>query len=251
VSIEADEAVLALFLILCRIGGCFMVMPGVSSARVPGAVRLFLSLGMSAALAPLLWQHVVPSARAKDPGVILGAIASEIVVGAALGLTGRLLLSSLQFAGTAIATMIGSSGLPSAPIDDSEPASAIVTLISLSAVAVVFLSDAHWLTVRALVGSYDTFAVGIALRDVPALTLAVGALSDGFVMALQIAAPFVAYGVLANLFFGLANKMAPHVPVFFISVPFVLSGGLMLLHLAAGDALRLFTATYGQALERW
>ena len=39
-----------LFLAFCRIGGCLMLMPGFSSARIPMRVRLFVAMAASAAL---------------------------------------------------------------------------------------------------------------------------------------------------------------------------------------------------------
>ena len=45
---------LLVFLLFCRIGGCLMLMPGFSSARVPPQVRLFIALAVTLALAPML-----------------------------------------------------------------------------------------------------------------------------------------------------------------------------------------------------
>jgi flagellar biosynthetic protein FliR len=43
---------------------------------------------------------------------------------------------------------------------------------------------------------------------------------------------------------GIANKLVPQIPVFFISMPFVLAGGLLLLYFTIGEALRLFMAAF-------
>jgi flagellar biosynthesis protein FliR len=60
------------------------------------------------------------------------------------------------------------------------------------------------------------------------------------VLALQISSPFIIYALLINFMIGLANKLTPQVPVYFISVPFVLAGGFFILYLTIGDALRFF-----------
>ena len=52
---DPQGTVLAVFAAFCRVGGCIMVLPGFSSFRVPVQVRLFLALGLSMALTPLLW----------------------------------------------------------------------------------------------------------------------------------------------------------------------------------------------------
>ena len=43
-NILSQGVVIAAFLAFCRIGACFMLMPGLSSARVPVQVRLFVSI---------------------------------------------------------------------------------------------------------------------------------------------------------------------------------------------------------------
>ena len=62
---SAPDTVLLVFLLFCRIGGCLMLMPGFSSARVPVQVRLFIAVAVTLALTPLL----LPALRAALPQV--------------------------------------------------------------------------------------------------------------------------------------------------------------------------------------
>ena len=39
---------------------------------------------------------------------------------------------------------------------------------------------------------------------------------------------------------GIANKLTPQIPVYFISIPMVLAGGFFLLYFTIGESLRLF-----------
>ena len=43
-TLIGPQALLATFLIFCRVGTCLMLMPGFSSPRVPMRVRLFLAV---------------------------------------------------------------------------------------------------------------------------------------------------------------------------------------------------------------
>ncbi len=55
------------------------------------------------------------------------------------------------------------------------------------------------------------------------------ALSAAFLATLRIAAPFIVFAILVNFSVGLVNKLTPSIPVYFISMPFVLgraAGGL-------------------------
>ena len=59
-----EGAVIAAFLAFCRIGACFLVMPGLSSVRVPIQVRLFVALAATGGLLVLLWDQIYPFATA-------------------------------------------------------------------------------------------------------------------------------------------------------------------------------------------
>ena len=46
----AEGIVLAAFIAFCRIGGCFLLMPGLASVRVPMQIRLFVAVAATGAL---------------------------------------------------------------------------------------------------------------------------------------------------------------------------------------------------------
>jgi flagellar biosynthetic protein FliR len=237
-DIGADTVQLV-FLAFCRIGGCLMLMPGFSSARVPVHVRLFIAVAVTLALSPLL----VPVLRAAlpqvAPGAMLALIISETVVGALIGLMGRLFFLALQFMATAAAMFIGLSNT-GAPIEDTEPVPAFAALITLTATLLFFLADQHWEVLRALVGSYSALPVTEPLAAAFSLAKLTDAATSAFLLALQISAPFIVYALIINFMVGIANKLTPQVPVYFVSVPAVLAGGFILLYFTIGESLRLF-----------
>ena len=59
-------------------------------------------------------------------------------------------------------------------------------------------------------------------------------------LMLRLASPFLIYGLMFNVGIGLINKLAPQIPVFFISTPFLLAGGLFLLYLSIAALIRQF-----------
>jgi flagellar biosynthetic protein FliR len=46
--------------------------------------------------------------------------------------------------------------------------------------------------------------------------------------------------MIINFLFGIMNKLAPQIPVYFVSFPFVLAGGLLLFYFTFTEILRLF-----------
>jgi flagellar biosynthetic protein FliR len=70
-----------------------------------------------------------------------------------------------------------------------------------------------------------------------------------FTLALRVASPFVIYAVIVNFAVGLANKLTPSIPVYFISIPFVLIGGLLLLYLTGREMVLQFSIAFASWLS--
>src|SRR5690348_6641059 len=123
-------SVLAAFVIFCRIGACIMIMPGMSTARLPIQVRLFAAIAITLALTPILIDAVRPAVGTGIPSVLLILIVTETFAGAVIGLLGRLFFLALQFAAVAIANFVGISALPGVPIDEPEANPSLVSIIT-------------------------------------------------------------------------------------------------------------------------
>jgi flagellar biosynthesis protein FliR len=244
-SAIASDTVLATFLVFCRIGACLMLMPGFSSSRIPSKVRLLLAIAVTLALTPMLLGTVAPLASSGNSGAMLGAIGSELLVGFLIGLLGRLFFMALQTIAVAASQALGLSAMPGLGIEDDEQLPPVAALFSLTAVTIMFLTDQHWLILGGLVDSYSTlppeqgFDVQAGLVDVADQTAAV------FLVALRIGSPFLIYSIVVNLAIGITNKLSPQIPVFFIAMPFVTAGGLILLMVTVRDFTSSFIAAFG------
>ncbi|MBL8584553.1 MAG: flagellar type III secretion system protein FliR [Rhizobiaceae bacterium] len=234
---SAEVAVIAAFLAFCRIGGCFMVMPGLSSVRVPLQVRLFVAVAATMGLLFHLWAQIAPYAN-RQPSVLLPTIVSELIVGVLIGLLARLYVLAVQFMGSAIAMLIGFSGM-GAGIEDAEPQAPLAAIISLSALVLLFVFNFHHEVVRAIVESYRIAPVNAVFDRRVALVDVTDTLSESFFVMIRLGSPFIAYALLVNLTIGFINKLTPQIPVYFISLPFVLAGGLILIYLGIGTMLGL------------
>ncbi len=240
-----QETLLAVILMFCRIGGCLMAMPGFSSSRVPVQIRLFIALGVTLALSPLLETTVRQSVGDLTPTGTLIAIGSEIGIGLLIGLGARIFFAALSFIGTLITMSIGYSGMPDSFIEEGEPQPAMATIITLTATLLFFLSDLHIDVLKALVETYVVIPAGSAFPADLSMRRMAGTLTDAFMLALQISAPFIVWSLIVNLLFGILNKLTPQVPVFFISIPFVIAGGLAVAYFTVGEVLRLFVNAFG------
>ncbi|MEZ0169668.1 flagellar biosynthesis protein FliR [Microvirga sp. TS319] len=240
---------LGIFLIFCRIGGCMLIAPALSSARIPPQIRLFLALTVSLALSPVLLDQIGTGIAGQPPAVVLGWIASELLVGLLIGLLARVYFFALQTMLGAVAMALSYGGMPGTPIDEAEPLPAISSLIMMVATAAIFLSDLHWELFRGLIASYSRMPAGQGIGFQSSLTEIVDQVTAAFVVSLRISSPFLVYSVIVNLVAGLTNKLTPQIPVFFIATPFVMFGGLFVMYFAAHDYVLLFIGAFSSWLR--
>lgn len=238
-SALAEGVVLAAFLAFCRIGACFMIMPGLSSVRVPLQVRLFLAVAVTAGLLVFLWDRIYPFVDAR-PAVFAPMIVSELLIGGLIGAMTRLYMEALRFIGAALAMQIGFNSMGGPSIEEAEPQAALAALISFSALLLLFVFDFHLEVIRALVSSYAIAPVNVFFNPQAALVDVADTLSESFFLVIRLGSPFIAYAILVNLTIGFVNKLTPQIPIYFISLPFVIAGGLILFYFAFGTMLSLF-----------
>lgn len=236
---DPEGAILALFVAFCRIGGCFMVLPGFSSYRVPLQFRLFLAIAVSMALLPLLWETIYPRVQGGNRAYIL-LVGTELLIGVTLGLIARYITLALQFAGTAISMSVGFNAAPGGGLLENEQEGHITALITFTALFMLFLANFHHMVILALVRSYAFIPLGAGYDPQMALTTLTDTLSGSFLLVLRLASPFIVYGLMFNLSIGMVNKLAPQIPVYFISIPIIMFGGLVLFYLGANTFFTQF-----------
>lgn len=243
---EAVDYPVGAMLILCRIGTTLMIAPGFSTARVPARVRLYVALALALAMTPTVLgdQEIRPGGS----GPLIRMVFAECVVGAVIGLVCRFYLGPLEFMCNAIANYIGLSAL-SAGIDHDEPASPLTTLITMVATLLVLIMELHQLLIETVLQSYSSIPLGVVADPQFGIRMLSAALGSAFVTSLQISGPFVVYAILVNLLFGLLGKVIPQVPSYFVSLPFLLMGGLFYLYLMLPEMLKIFFDAFAAALR--
>ena len=236
----ANEALLFTFLVFCRIGGCLMVMPGIASPRIPMQVRLFLSLAVVLALVPLLYSGQSSELSRLTATGLVRLIAFELATGFLIGLIGRIFFLILQFFAIGVANFVGVGTMPAPPIEENEPAPTVATFITLLAVMMMLANGLHYDFIRAALDSYTLLPITHAIDTEYTLTQIKETLTLSTAIALQISSPFFIYAILINFVFGLVNRLTPQIPVYFVSLPFIVCGGLFVLYYSVGEMLRIF-----------
>lgn len=239
-KVPVDQLVVAAMLVFARVGTCLMLVPGINTARVAIQHRLFLAVAFSFVTLPWAGKEIFLMAKQQDLAHLLVGIVSEAFIGASLGVIAHIFFWAIEFMATFIAMALGFSGQPGHSIIYSQPEAPLANFITFSAVIIFFTSDLYLLVIQGLVKSYSLVPASFSPEATSALIDYRDALSQTFLIAMHIAAPFIIYTALINFAIGLLNKLTPAIPVYFISTPFVLVGGLFLFYLLLPELFNFF-----------
>jgi len=117
------------------------------------------------------------------------------------------------------------------------------------AVTLFFATDMHHLVIAALNDSYALFAPGEVPGAGDVAALVTRTVAGAFRIGIQLAAPFLAFGLLFNLGLGVLARLMPQMQVFFVALPLSILLGLMFLVLALGALMGLFLDYAGGVLH--
>ena len=227
-------------MVFARIGTALMFMPGFGEVQIPVRPRLSLAVLISLSLLPL-----TPIASALPDSAVTAVflLGTEVLIGLWIGLCARILLSALQFAGFQVGQVSGLANAFGPSFGSFEGATMVATLLLMSAVTMIFVTDTHHLIIRALLASYQVFPPGqFVLADLADQILRVA--SASLYIGTAIAAPFFVMGVILNLGMGLANRMMPQLPVFFVAASLLIGAGLLILAIALPAMLDYFLVRF-------
>jgi len=241
---DPEGVVLALFAAFCRIGGCILVLPGFSTARLPTVIRVFVALTITIALLPIMWDQLYPKIRGTTPDYMLLCL-FESLIGVVLGMIARFYALGLQFLGTVVTMMIGLNTPPAPDILEDSSEGQLTNVLTFAGLMVLFMLDFHHQVFIAIADTYRALPPGSVFDPQKALVSMTDTLAQTFYVMLRLSSPFILFNVLFNLAIGFINKLAPIVPVYFISAPYLVMGGMILFYLGVASMLSLYADAFG------
>lgn len=230
--IEVSEAQLlgwltAWLLPFFRILGMFTIAPVLSQRSVPLRLRIALSMVVAALVAPL-----IPAAQAPIIGSPAGwpAIASETLVGFAIGFIARVILAAVELAGETIGLQMGLSfaGFFDADSGQLNAVSRLLNTLSLWAFVAI---GGPALLLAAVIRSFDIIAPATPIEEWIGRIQPAGLGAGLFELGIMIALPFMVLLLFVNLGLGIVSRVAPQLNIFAIGFPITIGSGLLLLML--------------------
>jgi flagellar biosynthetic protein FliR len=237
----------AFMLCFSRIGAMLMLLPGLGELTVSPRVRLTLALVLTSLILPLHRNAYQVDLHAFGP--VITTLFQELVIGAVLGLLSRLTVSALQVAGVVIAQQMGLGFVTAVDPTQGQQGMIVGNFLAVLGITMIFATDLHHLVIMALNDSYDIFKPGeIPVMGDVAQVLS-GTVAGAFRIGVQIAAPFLVFGLLFNMGLGILSKLMPQMQVFFVGMPLSIMIGFLILFMVVGAMMTVFLNYSGGVLH--
>jgi flagellar biosynthetic protein FliR len=175
-------------------------------------------------------------------------LAGEIGIGLFFGTLCRVILLAVLSAGNIIALQTGIANALSTDPSTAQQAAVSGNFLMAVTLVLIFSTGLDHLTLRAVIGTYAVMPPGQwpALGDVANLDARV--VADSFTLALQMAAPFLVYGLVFSAAMGVLARLMPTLQVFFVATPAQLLIGLALLAITLSSLMIWFLDSYERQL---
>lgn len=238
-------------LTFARVGTLIMLMPGIGEAVVSPRLRLAFALLVALVLFPAV-RPLLPQPDGAGAGPrLIGVLIGEVAVGLVLGLSVRAVLAALQTTGTIIAQQLGLAYAMTVDPTAAGQQATLGTFLTLLGITLVLAADLHHLAIAGIRDSYALMPpVGVPVTG-DAADLVIRAVARGFALAVQISAPFIAFGILFNLGLGVLSRLMPQMQVFFVATPASILIGMMVLLATLGVVMGVFVDDLGRWLGQF
>ncbi len=234
--------IFAFFLIFARVGTSIALFPGFSASFFSMRMRLSVALAISFAAMPTIAANLpTPPAAVGDLGIL---VFGELMVGSFIGLMARILIATLQTAGTVIAL---ASAMSNALIHDpiaEQQSSTISGFLLTTGMVLIFVADLHHLMIRTVVESYDLFQPGKLFQAGDFAQLLARRVADSFALGVQLATPAIVLGLTYYIGLGLLGRLMPALPVFFFGLPIQISMQLWVLTVTISGIMMVFAERF-------
>ena len=238
----------AWLMVLFRFSGIFIFAPVFGSTAVFRQVKVYLAVGMSLCVYPMLLDPERPSAAmiapVLDGGLSLwtlgAAVGLELLIGLVIGFVASLPLIGLQVGGQVIDQQLGLGLAGVFNPELGEQTGMVGQFMFITALAVFVLLGGHRVMFAVLLGSFDHVPLGGFNEFEPMLVMIIGVLHASFELALRLAAPLLCLIFLQTVAMGFIARTVPQINILSIGFPMRTLTGAMLLFLFIGVGLQIY-----------
>lgn len=223
----APGAMATLALFTMRVSGLVLIAPVYASKGLPVSFKTAMLILLTALLLPVAASHAAPGVEVTPT-----AVATEILIGFAMGLGTAVFVAAAEIAGDLLAIQVGLSGANVVDPTMQQSVAVLGQFMSLFVIALLLSLDGHLILLEAIAESLSWIPVGgeIAIEEGLSQLILLG--SRMFLLGLRFAAPVTAAVLIGNIALGILARAVPKLNVLMVVFPVQIGLGLLTLSLA-------------------
>lgn len=198
-----------------RVSAFFLFTPFPGGAAVPMKVKA----GLTLAITTLLFPMVGTRAAVVDSAMLPTTLASELAVGAVLGLSVTFVFEAAQLAGHYAGLQVGFSLVNVIDPQTQVETPVLATLHQLLVLLIFLQLNVHHWLLRGVSRSFEYLPTGTFVMNAPAVERLMQAAGGIFLAGVQIAAPILLATMSADVALGFISKASPQLQVLFLGFP--------------------------------
>ena len=218
-------------LVFCRIGGMIFFNPLLARKNLPSQFKVALVLGVTMLVAPTLPMKDV---SAFTDLVFIWTMLLELLIGFACGYIFQLFYYLLFTAGDIVDMGFGLSMAKAFDPGSNVQISVSGNIFQLMFVMYILATNSHLVLIKLIVSSYDFVEMGTVAFGTNVTGFIFTLFSSVFLLAMQLALPFIAAAFVLEISMGILMKLIPQINVFVIHFQVKVMLGFSLLFMFAG-----------------
>jgi len=227
-------------LILFRLTGIFVLAPVLGSSTVPRVVKVFLALGLSFAVWPMLWMdseasvNLAAAVRGLDLWSLGLLVALELLIGYVIGYAASLPLVGMQLGGHMVDQQMGlaAAQLYNPEFDDQTGVTG--QLLFMFALALFVAAGGLNVMLHTLAQTFRHVPLGGFASFEQIVHMVVGMLAIMFELGLRIAAPLLCLTFLVSVGMGFLMRTVPQFNILSVGFAIRILSSLLVMMMLVG-----------------
>ncbi len=242
-----ETGVFAFMITFVRVGTALFLMPGIGDTYTPSRVRLYMALGLTLIIAPIVKGHLPEEIPATF--VMFSMLMTEFFIGAFIGMFSRILMMALDTAGMMISMQAGLANAQLFNPAFASQGSIFGAFLIMSGMMLLFATDMHHMFIWGIVNSYDTFPLG-ELPDKGGIAHIISnAVSASFSTGIRMAAPFIVITTVLYIGMGVLARLMPQIQVFMLAIPAQIMIAFLVMALTISAGLMFWLSFYEEGMH--
>lgn len=241
-------------MILFRLTGIFVLAPVLGSSTVPRMIKVFLALGLSFAVWPMLWMdgqasgHLAQAVRGLDLWSLGLLVALELLIGYVIGYAASLPLTGMQLGGHIVDQQMGlaAAQLYNPEFDDQTGVTG--QLLFMFALALFVAAGGLNVMLHTLAQTFRHVPLGGFASFGQIVHMVVGMITIMFELGLRIAAPLLCLMFLISVGMGFLMRTVPQFNILSVGFAIRILSSLFIMMMLVGAMAGAYGDLVGEIL---